>query len=156
MDTLTALNQKLRQLKTKKSDIQDKIKKQEKRKKEVNSIISDTTKVADDDYSDVNDFCKKISDTIYGAVKGGSQAGVIDASVSAAKESGSGSDLNISLALQEMRAEIRKISEKLENLNGDLSSVNTQIENTKYRIQKEKERKAAEALNAVSKLLGGT
>lgn len=155
MDTLTALNQQLRQLRDKKSDIQDDINKYEKRKKEVNAIISNTTKVADDDYSDVNDYCKKISDTIYDALKGVSQAGVIDTSVTAAKESGSGSDSNVSQALSELRSEISKINDKLDTLNGNLSSVNTQIDNTKYKIQREKERKAQEALAAAAKALSG-
>lgn len=155
MDTLTALNQKLRQLKNKKSDIQDKIDDNKKRKKELESIISRTTSIADDDYTDINTYCAKITDSIYDAIDGMERASTIDNAVSAAKESGSGSDFDISSALQEMRAEVTKVSERLNTLDDDLVQVKQSIETTKDKIWEEKQRRASEALSAAAKAISG-
>ena len=93
----------------------------------------------------VNKYGTNIINNISSAVSGSKCSGIIASAVSAGNEKGSGSDGNVVTALNDLKSELSRVSQKINDLDSDLIDTNNQISSTNAAISAEKSRLAAEA-----------
>ena len=153
MSYLDNLNGQLNRLKNQKMSIESDLRTYNQRKRDIEGLIRNLTNTVDDSYNSVNKYGTKITDEIYGAIKGSKCSSNIVSSVSSGKEKSSDFDGNIGTALSSLRNELNRINRKIDELNNDLRSTNQQISNTKSAISTEKRRVAVEKARAEAEKL---
>lgn len=153
MSYLDNLNSQLSSLTSQTSSIEASLQTYNQRKKDIEAIIKNLINTVDGSYSSMNIFSAKITDMIYGAIKGSACSSNISASVSSDKEKGSSSDGDIATALSSLRSELSSVNQKINDLNSDIASVNRQINSTKSAISTEKKRIADEEAKEIQEAL---
>lgn len=137
MSEIDIIKNKIKNLRSKKSNIETQIDKYEKRKKEISKIIDKLQDVKDDGCEDVNKYVSDISSNLDSGLKGARSVNIINNAIKSHKEKMS--DTYLSSAESNLWKELRKIEEEIDELNDDIRSTNDEL-SSKFDLLKEQKK----------------
>lgn len=146
MSRLSSLEAQLSRLKQRKKELEKSLKVNRDRKDDIEKIISKLKDVVDDAYGGINKFISEIREEALNAAKGSLLGQHMETSVTGSREHGSSQDGDVSSALDDLREELRKVKDKIEDQDTQLRSIRNQIDTTNDEIWRERKREAEEAL----------
>ena len=145
MSYLTDLQARLIRLQNEKAECEAALKIQKRRKTAVESLQREVRSTGDNSYGAVNNHLNKLVGTLPTGVSLGTVFAARCAEMQQKKETDAGSDRWLGDALGNIASEINVVNSKIDELQGRIASLKTQIENTKREITRETQRLAAKA-----------
>lgn len=137
-DRLHALEDKLSNYKTQLCGYEQELKKQQKRKSEIESIISRIQSVSAKRSDDVNTCLNKMINNYDDGLKGVSAVSILVSTTTSDKEGDSSADNCTGNAVYQLQSELSDIEKKISDLESKISTCKKQISSTNQSIKEEK------------------
>ncbi len=144
MSYLSSLESRYAALKRERSDCEAKLKVQKKRKSDVEGLIRVLCRVSEEKVDSVNKSLRSIKENLMSGVTLGSKFVSRAGEMDGAQEKDSGSDSQISAALDNLQKELSATERRITEYEGNIRSLSSQIDRVADDIRDEKRRIAEE------------